>query len=624
MAALPAADPAVPAYLSSFVTEKIIRCIELFRDAKCLKTGHEAQSIITFDDLDEQKMKAHIMDSVAALGFVQRSHIAQGKPELPETTQAASNRIFTKAVTSMLNDVLIYEEALAPLPSEAMGELLYAFPDSAKLTDGRGWLPLHWGMITENVSEADVKLIYSSDPLALRRYHLQGSGINLMGFTPGHLLCMKEMTNRNMSLVRKFSCLSQGNAFTMSADYPERGDPSLYSFTALHAACCLGKPTVDLIQYLLQLDSKQTKKMCSAKGTTPLGYIIKNSNGTEPILMHLMEVDSSTAVIWSAINGCLLPSSDYSRVLDRVEMLLKADPEAAKHRSLEGANLLHMAAQQVKFSQQICIDVMQRIVAIHKDAVREVPSQGWLPIHFATRYSTLDVMEFLLGLYPESASMVTTDGSLNLLRLAVSDKENTPSVMEAKVCFLCSQYPAMMLQRDSHGSTPLISAIINTNISAMHILCKAGGQELVRMPLAHPTDAEDILNGRLPLHFLICYCDGVLRDSLLSKEADMFRTLLQLYPEAAAIEGGIGIHRRTPYQRALDYDLPSYYRRLLLRAVPNLNPAELRRLNYEERRMALFLVFRAETGNPEPSLLTRLRFGERGGFESLLQAPPRP
>ena len=117
-----------------------------------------------------------------------------------------------------------------------------------------------------------------------------------------------------------------------------------------------------------------------------------------------MEIDSSTAVIWSAINGCLLPSPDYSRVLDRVEMLLKADPEAAKHRSTEGVNLLHMAAQQEKLPQQICIDVMQRILAIHKDAVREVASGGWLPIHYATRYSALEVMEFLLGLYPESAS----------------------------------------------------------------------------------------------------------------------------------------------------------------------------------------------------------------------------
>ena len=213
------------------------------------------------------------MDSVAALGFVLRSRVAQGKPELPEATQAASNRIFTKAVTSMLNEVLTYEGALAPLPSEAMGELLYAFPDSAKLTDGRGWLPLHWGMITENVSEADVKRIYSSDPLALQRHHLQCTRINHMGFTPGHLLCMKEMTNRNMSLVRKFSLLSQGNAFTMSSSYPGRGDPSLYGFSALHAACGLGKPTVELIQYLLQLDSTQTKKMCNAKGTTPLAIL---------------------------------------------------------------------------------------------------------------------------------------------------------------------------------------------------------------------------------------------------------------------------------------------------------------------------------------------------------------
>ena len=204
--------------------------------------------------------------------------------------------------------------------------------------------------------------------------------------------------------------------------------------------------------------------------------------------------------------------------------------------------------------------------------------------------------------------MVTTDGSVNLLHLAVWDTENTPSVMEAKVRFLCSQYPAMILQRSSNGSTPLISAIIDTNISAMDILCKERGQELVRMPLAN---AQHMWNGRLPLHYLICSCDFALRNSPLSKEADFFRLFLHLYPEAAAIEGGIGTRRVTPYQLALDYDLPPYYLHLLLRAAPNLNPAELHRLNHEEPRMTLFLAFRAQTGNPEPSLLTRLRFEEK-------------
>ena len=85
--------------------------------------------------------------------------------------------------------------------------------------------------------------------------------------------------------------------------------------------------------------------------------------------------------------------------------------------------------------------------------------------------------------------------------------------------------------------------------------------------------------------------------------------LLHQYPEATGIVGGVGIYKKkTPYQLAVDKYLPSYYLRLLLRAAPNLNPVELHRLNYEERRMAIFLAFRARTSATEPPLLARLRF----------------
>ena len=260
---------------------------------------------------------------------------------------------------------------------------------------------------------------------------------------------------------------------------------------------------------------------------------------------------------------------------------------------------------------QLRIDLMQRIVAIHKDAVQEVDSNGWLPVHDAVRYCTVEVMEFLLGLYPESASMVTTDGAHNLLRLAVADNENTTSVMEAKVKFLCSRYPAMMLQRDGEGYIPMHIAIWRKKIPAVQILCEMGGQEQVKTPIIHPTNANFCYNDWLPLHFLINWNNDSLRDSFLSEFADCFRMFLCWYPEAAGVEGGIGADKKTPYQLAVDKDLPPYYLRLLLRAAPNLNPAELHRLNYVERRMAMFLAFKAVPSQPEPLLIARLRFAKK-------------
>ncbi len=141
-------------------------------------------------------------------------------------------------------------------------------------------------------------------------------------------------------------------------------------------------------------------------------------------------------------------------------------------------------------------------------------------------------------------------------------------------------------------------------------LYEAGGIEQFKTPIAHPTKATYALNGYLPLHLFIgseCWLVK-LESNLLSEQAEMLRWLLRLYPEAAGIEGGVGAaYKKTPYQLAVNRKLPDYYLRLLLCAEPTLNPAELHRLNYAERRMAMFLAFKATTATMEAPLLARLR-----------------
>ena len=625
------------AKIPAWKTSRKKRCVEKFIKLRCVKSGYEDADVIdvfNFDwsQLDIVKMKAHILDCVAALGVVQQEFVDQKMPmvlnkgEQPLSAQAQliSNNVFTNVAMSLMLKTLTSEGAEKPEHSESVEELLKAFPDESKLTDGRGWLPLHWAATTDSLEVADMKVLYASDPLALERYHQEGTHrYSDMGFTAAHMMCMQKTgmcpnrrTNR-LNLVQHFSVCNQ-EAFTMSASYPDRGDPLLYCFSALHAACKYGQPTEELLKQLLQLDSSQTKKKCSEHGClTPLGYLCTNSDCDDRLTACLLDVESSVDVIGSGIAGCLR-STDRSRVLERVEMLLKLNPEAGKYRDASGRNLLHIAAATFSFGKmpsQLCIDIMQRILAIHKDAVREVDENGWLPVHDAARHSSVEVMEFLLGLYPESASMIATVGSQNLLHLAIYGNESSM----AKVRFLCSQhcsrYPAIMFQRDGVGLIPLHSAIAASmffpqNILAVQILYEAGGQEQVRLPVAHPTDAELFCNDNLPLHFLIVSHYKSLRGSPLSQEADCFRMLLSWYPEAAGIEGGVGAAKKTPYQQAVGMGLPPYYLRLLLRAAPDLNPAELHRLNYEERRMAMFLAFRARTYATEPPFLARLRFAK--------------
>ena len=98
-------------------------------------------------------------------------------------------------------------------------------------------------------------------------------------------------------------------------------------------------------------------------------------------------------------------------------------------------------------------------------------------------------------------------------------------------------------------------------------------------------------------------------ESLLSPWADAFRLLLRLYPEAASAEAGRNqYHKKTPYQLGVHFAFPAYHRRLLLRAAPALDPAELRRLNWAARRVAMFVAFTATfPKGPKPPLLARFR-----------------
>jgi hypothetical protein len=83
---------------------------------------------------------------------------------------------------------------------------------------------------------------------------------------------------------------------------------------------------------------------------------------------------------------------------------------------------------------------------------------------------------------------------------------------------------------------------------------------------------------------------------------------MRLYPEAAGIEAGEALCKKTPYQLAVEKNLPAYCRRLLLRAAPHLDLAELRRLTWAERRTAMYVAYAATYPKGiKPALLARFR-----------------
>lgn len=107
----------------------------------------------------------------------------------------------------------------------------------------------------------------------------------------------------------------------------------------------------------------------------------------------------------------------------------------------------------------------------------------------------------------------------------------------------------------------------------------------------------------LPLHLLVRLEDFHLVTPV-SKEADWLRLFLKLYPEAAGIKDGEG---KTPYGYVILKNCSPFVQRLLLHADRTIDPINLHRLNYSERRFAVFLAFKAIIVSTELTIFTRLR-----------------
>jgi hypothetical protein len=158
--------------------------IDLFHELKCVSaleqnlTLRESRFMDIFA-LDEDKIRSHILDCLVALRKVQkekqswtyffRKMVAAKKiKDINYQLESAKNRIFASAVK-----VIIDDKEPAEGDQNILTSLITAFPDNNKMIDGRGWLPLHFAVaLGHEISEEDVRTVYSADPMAMRRYNL--------------------------------------------------------------------------------------------------------------------------------------------------------------------------------------------------------------------------------------------------------------------------------------------------------------------------------------------------------------------------------------------------------------------------------------------------------------------
>jgi ankyrin repeat protein len=358
-------------------------------------------------------------------------------------------------------------------------------------------------------------------------------------------------------------------------------------WSALHAVAHFSE-SLEVLQSVLQIDHSLTKKRVNGPyddlETTPLGLLCGRSEfpSFHKMLSCLIEVDSTVEVICIGVIQCMqqykessyqdiLPRSRGDNTLILLGKLIDANADVANH---DNCTIFHWACSCLR--EELGIAVLFLFLSKNNEGIKSV-SDGWLPIHFAADGSSLDVMKFLLKIYPESLTMVTSDQD-NLLHLVC---ENNSNIADAKaiVEFLCKLCPALVHMKCSRGQTPLHNALMisgELTTESVKILCNI--DESVLRDKCTPSATTSSLSQRLALYLLIA-CKPPRTG--LSDEGDCFRLFLQLYPASAGVKDG---YLKTPYDLAVSKGLSVYFIRLLLNIDPTIDPVKRHNLMRHEER----------------------------------------
>jgi hypothetical protein len=317
-----------------------------------------------------------------------------------EDYQSAKRRVFTSAVSVMMNDKVTDDSNLHVLAS-----LFKAFPDRGKMTDGRSWLPLHMAIaLGEKVREEDVYILHANDPLAMQRYSWpKVEEMHGIGYLPCHFLCMQ--IQPNMSIVRDLS-MRDMKAFTMNICCTRS---YMDGFNALRLAAQYSE-SVELLKNLLQIDQSMTKgffdDFYETRSFTSLGFLCERSlfDSFNEMLKCLLSANSSIEVMGDSLVSYFRSLSDKSdcpdikKVLTLMKSLLEANSTIADYTDINGNCILHWASQHLK--GELSIAVLSLLFERFSDKVG-----GWLmlqnrmgysPIHLAAECSTLNFVEFFI------------------------------------------------------------------------------------------------------------------------------------------------------------------------------------------------------------------------------------
>ena len=119
-------------------------------------------------------MFMHILDCIGALSFIRANQKQKRDNTSMEGSAAAlmasKHRVFWQTVREIadreaaLEDISAEEYNQSIQKNRSLDCVLKCFPDDAKGSDGRMWLPLHWAVTLPAIHLSDIETIFAANP----------------------------------------------------------------------------------------------------------------------------------------------------------------------------------------------------------------------------------------------------------------------------------------------------------------------------------------------------------------------------------------------------------------------------------------------------------------------------
>ena len=300
--------------------------------------------------------------------------------------------------------------------------------------------------------------------------------------------------------------------------------------------------------------------MNTNNGCTPIYLAVEYSDSVE-IVRELAQLNP--AAVEMTNNNLEAPlnalTERHSEKTEMLQVLLEAAPRAARIAANPGDFLpLHRAILSRGSPEMLTI-----LLTAYRDAVNIPDMEGWLAIHYAARWASVEILQLIAEENMSHLSVITPSfGSAAHMAVFSFRLDN--------LRYIHAMMPELLLSVDDSNMTPL------------HYLIHDDEDE----------EEESLRELSFPL----------------SAASDVLRFLLRHCPSLASARDSDG---NTLYDHLPAADAGLFYARrlLLLAGASSLYPGVLQEMNYAARRAALLLFYSSAT---EPSIFYRIRYAAGG------------